>query len=89
MISFEDCAALCGLTRTEIAAIAEHEHMPDMAAATLAYYMLRKRGGPEEIRQMLRDDIRHALDSNRVVHAARLMAAFRQFCDSHPVPRHG
>ncbi len=33
MISFEDCIALCGLTEEEVAAVAEHEYLPEIAAA--------------------------------------------------------
>ena len=29
MISLEDCIALCGLTKEEVLAIAEHEHAGD------------------------------------------------------------
>jgi hypothetical protein len=33
MITIEDCIALCGLTREEIDAVAEHEHLPEAAAS--------------------------------------------------------
>ena len=32
MITLEDCLAFCGLTEEEVLAIAEHEHMPEIAA---------------------------------------------------------
>ena len=35
MISLEDCIALCGLTEQEVMAIAEHEHVPEIAAAAI------------------------------------------------------
>ena len=31
MISLEDCIALCGRNKYEVAAISEHEHIPDIA----------------------------------------------------------
>ena len=40
MITLEDCIAMCGLTEEEILAIAEHEHIPEIAAAVLAQYLL-------------------------------------------------
>jgi len=94
MISYEDCIALCGLGKTEIAAIAEHEHLPDMAAAALAGYLLHKDRGAEEIARMIAEDVRAALDASNVAHAALLMAALRHFCRDHPaatvaVGRHG
>ena len=36
MITLEDCIAFCGLTEQEVLAIAEHEHIPEVAAAALA-----------------------------------------------------
>jgi len=36
MISLEDCIGMCGLDENEVAAISEHEHIPEIAAAALA-----------------------------------------------------
>lgn len=41
MLSLEDCIALCDLTEEEVLAIAEHEHIPEMAATELGNYLLR------------------------------------------------
>ena len=43
MISLEDCIALCGLDEEQVLAIAEHEHIPEIAAAALADYLLHKK----------------------------------------------
>ena len=32
MITLEDCIGLCGLTKEEVLAVAEHEHLPQVAA---------------------------------------------------------
>jgi hypothetical protein len=32
MITLEDCIAFCDLTEEEVLAIAEHEHLPEIAA---------------------------------------------------------
>jgi hypothetical protein len=64
MISVEDCIGMCGLDADEVAAIAEHEHMPDIAAAAFANYLLRQAGGAERIRTMMIDDIHKALDDS-------------------------
>jgi len=45
MISLEDCIGLCGLSEAEVAAIAEHEHVPEIAATTLAQYVLAGKEG--------------------------------------------
>ena len=42
MRSIEDCIAMCGLTEQEVMAIAEHEHVPEIAAAAMARYLLKK-----------------------------------------------
>jgi len=77
MISVEDCIALCGLTRSEVAAIAEHEHMPEATAAALGQYLLHQDQGPQKIQQMIVDDIRQALLAGNTSHAATLLSALQ------------
>jgi len=84
MITLEDCIALCGLTREEVDAIAEHEHLPESAAAALAAWLMDKEAvGVPAIRDMLRDDIRGAIDRGNHAHAAELIAALRHFLSEH------
>ena len=47
---------MCGLTEDEVLAIAEHEHLPEIAATALAHYLLSREHGSEEIRDMIVDD---------------------------------
>lgn len=84
MISLDDCIALCGLTQEEVAAIAEHEHLPEVVAATLGCYLLDQTRGPDRIRTMLVDDIRAALGNGSVEHAALLTSALRHLMAGHP-----
>jgi hypothetical protein len=85
LITLEDCIGLCGLSRDQINAIAEHEHMPEAAAAALAAWLMGKcPSGPREIRDMMRDDIRAAVASGNHAHAAELLAALRHFLAEHP-----
>ncbi len=84
MISAEDCVAMSGLTPEEVAAIGEHEGLPETAAAALASCLLNASGGPERIRQMIVDDIRAALADGRKRHAAELFSALRHFAETHP-----
>jgi len=84
MISIEDCIGLCGLDEDEVAAISEHEHIPEIAAAALGNYLLGQPRGGEEIQTMIVDDIRRALDEGRVRHAAELLMALRHFLEHHP-----
>ena len=60
MISLEDCIALSGLTDAQVLAIAEHEHLPEIAATALAQYLSKQKRGMEKIRDMIVDDIRQS-----------------------------
>jgi hypothetical protein len=84
MISLEDCIGMCGLNANEVAAIGEHEHIPDIAAAALADYLLKQAGGPQRIRMMIVEDIHKALDAGHIRHAAELFMALRHFLKQHP-----
>jgi hypothetical protein len=55
MISLEDCVALSGLTEEQVLAIAEHEHLPEIAATALAQYLSKQEHGIEKIRDMIVD----------------------------------
>jgi hypothetical protein len=83
MIALADCLAMCGLSEDEVLAIAEHEHIPEIAAAALAQYLLNLEHGPEKIRDMIRDDIRQALARNDREHARKLFMALRHFLSEH------
>ncbi|HSF94842.1 MAG TPA: hypothetical protein VLA52_07430 [Thermohalobaculum sp.] len=85
MITLEDCIALCDLTRQEIDAIAEHEHLPESAAAAYAAWLTNNpETGIPAIREMLRDDVRAAIAAGNHAHAAELIAALRHFMAEHP-----
>jgi hypothetical protein len=89
MITLQDCIDLCGLDEDEVAAISEHEHVPEIAATALASYLLHKPHGSEVIRSMIIDDIHKALDDGRVKHAAELFGALQHFLQEHPEGRVG
>ena len=84
MISIEDCIAMCGLTREEVDAIAEHEHIEEIAAAALANYLMDREGGPRKIRAMIHDAIRAALARCDKDHARALLMAPRHLMHPHP-----
>lgn len=76
-VTRDDIIGLSGLTEEEVAAIAEHEHIPDVAAAALGNYLMKKAGGPSALRLMIVDDIKAALAKNDDEHAAHLFMALR------------
>ena len=82
-VTLADCIALCGLEEDEVAAIAEHEHMPEIASAALAQYLLLEPGGARRIRDMLVDDFRNAKTRKDEVHARELLATLHQFTATH------
>ena len=68
MITLEDCIGMCGLTEEEVLAIAEHEHLPEVAATALAQYLLSREHGSEKVGDMIVDDIREAQSSGNKEH---------------------
>ncbi len=84
MISLEDCIGLCGLTEEEVLAIAEHEHLPEIAATALAQYLLSQEHGAEKIRNMIVDDIRQAQLMGDRQHVLTLLHVLHHFLRAHP-----
>jgi hypothetical protein len=84
MISLEDCMALCGLTRDEVLALAEHEHIPDIAAAALGQYLLSQPAGCTTIRQMIIEDLDGARKRGDLRHAQELAVTLQRFLSAHP-----
>lgn len=84
MINMEDILDMTDLTHEEIAAIAEHEHVPDVNAAALAAYLSGEPKGFQEIQQMICEDIRDALHRDDVPHARELYAVLHHFMETHP-----
>jgi hypothetical protein len=88
MISLEDCIALSGLKKEEVMAIAEHEHVPEIVAAATGRDLLKKTGGLEKIRDMMRDDNHDALSRGDKDHASELLMVLRHFLATHPEAQH-
>ncbi|MDK9697336.1 MAG: hypothetical protein OEL76_13190 [Siculibacillus sp.] len=84
MISKTDILGMCDLEPDEIEAIAEHEHIPEVAAAALGDYLVHQEHGAERVRDMIVDDIRHAVERRDRAHAATLHMALRHFLTTHP-----
>ena len=84
MLSFEDCVAFCDLTEEEIAAIAEHEGIPDLPAAELGAALLSRPDGPARIRAMILDEIEAARRHRDALRSTRLKLVLRHFSECHP-----
>jgi hypothetical protein len=87
MITLEDCIGMCGLTEEEVLAIAEHEHLPEVAATALAQYLLSREHGSAKVRDMIVDDIREAQWSGNKEHVTTLLHVLHHFLLTHPEAR--
>lgn len=89
MITLDDIEDMTCLTREEIAAVAEHEHMPELNASALAEYMMHIPHGPQKVQQMICEDIRGALHRDDLDHARELYAVLHHFMSEHPEAARG
>lgn len=80
MLTFEDCLGLCDLTEAEVRAIAEHQHLTEIAALELGNYLCHRADGEACIRGMILDDIAAAPPERRLA----LKLVLRQFVRDHP-----
>ncbi|HWA39738.1 MAG TPA: hypothetical protein VG873_17925 [Burkholderiales bacterium] len=88
MISIEDCKGLCGLSDAEIAAIVEHEHLPEIVAVEMGAYLSQSDAGQERIRAMIEDDIRAAQAAADPTRALALKVVLHNFVCAHPAAEH-
>jgi len=84
MLSLEDCISLCGLTEDEVRAIAQHEHIPEVAAAELGNYLSSTPEGELCIKAMIRDDIATAAARGDHERTLVLKWVMRNFVLQHP-----
>lgn len=87
MITIEDCIGMSGLTKEEVDAIAEHEHLPEIVAAELGSYLVATEAGQSEIRRMIEDDIADARKHRQHQRAAVLKIALCHFLQEHETAR--
>ena len=84
MLSYQDCLAFCELDEDEIAAIAEHEHLPMIVAAELGSYLCHQPDGTPMIKRMILDDIADAKASGDQARGLKLKMVLRHFVQTHP-----
>lgn len=86
MLSINDLLDYCDLSREEIAAIAEHEHLPLAVAAELSETLLETPEGVAKLHQMLLDDITEAKRNGKREHLRELVRAYLHLQERHPLP---
>ena len=84
MLTFNDCVALCELSEEEIAAVAEHEHLPMIVAAELGNYLIQGSDGALRVKRIILDDMQAAGRAGNVRHALTLKLVLRHFVERHP-----
>jgi hypothetical protein len=84
MLTYEDCVELSDLTEEEIEAIAQHEHLPEMAALELGSYLVHTPEGIPMIKRIILDDIEEARRHGHAQKALQLKLVLKHFVDTHP-----
>ncbi|HEV8109731.1 MAG TPA: hypothetical protein VGP97_19630 [Burkholderiales bacterium] len=84
MLTLEDCLGLCELTEQEVLAIAQHEHVPEMAALELGNYLVHAPGGEMRIKAIIRDDIAEARSRGDCSAELTFKLVLREFVLQHP-----
>ncbi|MCC5967733.1 MAG: hypothetical protein JJU24_16530 [Natronohydrobacter sp.] len=84
MINENDILDMTCLTRAQIAAIAEHEHIDEVSAAELGEYLMHLHHGPQKVQAMICEDIAEALHADDLNRARGLYAALKGFLADHP-----
>lgn len=83
MLTYEDCVGLSELTEGEIEAIAEHEHIPEMAALEMGNYLVHTAAGERRLKAIIADDIAAARVSGDRQHAVVLRTVLKNFISQH------
>lgn len=83
MLTFEDCLGLCDLTEDEVAAISEHEHIPEIVAIEFGNYLIHTPEGVPAIKRIILDDIEAAKARGDLKHALALRLVLRHFVKAH------
>lgn len=84
MLTYEDCIALCELSEEEVAAIAEHEHVPEIVALEMGHYLVHSDDGEPCIRSLILDDIAHCRDTGNREKEEQLIMVLKHFIATHP-----
>lgn len=84
MLTYEDCVELSDLTAEEIEAIAQHEHLPEMAALELGSYLVHTPEGIPMIKRIILDDIETARKHGHPEKVLQLKLVLKRFVDTHP-----
>jgi hypothetical protein len=83
MLTIQDCIELSELTEEEILAIAEHEHIPEMAALELGSYLVRTPEGERRVKAMIAEDIEVARAGGNLRRVVTHKLCLKHFLEHH------
>lgn len=85
MLSIRDCLDYCDLTDDEVALIAEHEGIPDVAAAQVACGLVQTPEGTLLLTRFMTDLLERAERAGEQEKATRARAVIARFSADHPI----
>lgn len=89
MLTYKDCLGMCDFDEDEIAAVAEHEHLPRMVAIAYAEYLIHTDNGVPMLKRIILDDIAAAerlQNHEKVQHLRHVLRHFIVTHPEHPTP---
>ena len=86
MLSIRDCLDYCDLTDDEVALIAEHEDIPDVAAAHIACGLVQTPEGVLLLTHFMLDLVERANERGDRMKAAQAELVCARFMADHPLP---
>jgi hypothetical protein len=86
MLSIRDCLDYCDLTDDEVSLIAEHEGIPDVAAAQMACGLVQTREGVLMLTHYMLDLIERASERGDERKAQLARRVCERFMSDHPLP---
>lgn len=89
MLTLDDCIAFGDLTKTQLEAVAHHEHVPLIIAAEMMENIADTCEGCELVTGILRDEMKEARDKGDFRKVDCYRHALQDFLANHTVPDSG
>lgn len=86
MLAMQDLLDYCDLSRGEVEAIAEHEHVPLVIAAEMSECLLSSPEGVCKLHTMIVENLERAMKTGQFQHAQELENTYQHLLRTHPLP---
>jgi len=84
MLTLKDCIDMSDLSDSEVAAIAEHEHVPEIVAAEIGCKLINSLAGRRILKRYIRENCVQAKAHHLEAKARDLALLLRRFDGAHP-----